>query len=1289
MSHSVNNFYSFFNATGHVDELFLKSRPLKDNLSLEYWCSIISKRMDFDVSTFRDSPFVSYSLNHYWLKLAFDIAKLQSSNIDEYRAKWLSILYPKLSFQNGKYLDPITFAPYFVTGRVKVYLVDSLPKFTSAKETMEGDFKRILNGYYLYFGESYFYVWKTKKFYYVFADGEVEDLSIIDKEKFHLLLLELLQKNNSEIRFGTKSLMERVVKVSNGRLEQLIMSCGGYPNLDLRSYYISDDKDRIFSNKSFFTSRCDLLNNDSGKISFVFNDHKYKTNKNSNDFQDILPHIIFDDYSSKLPRPLSIAELGRLRHKEDFKPYTDGKVISTIIRRIITKVFANKWLTMQVPISRHLLIDLINVLHKCYFMRSTKDFLNFKCALNNWSKSALQNNFHQVVDFYQGDLQDLLALGHYSKLMEKYKNWQGKLFWSADGIREIYKFYSNILKINLEGSFKRYHVLDLFMNIILEEDSANVFPDVQAILVHCLEQCPDQVKLFVNAFNYDEIRGDIVSHLKLIDGFKKILKYSTNDNQKDISDIILWLETIGKHTKLKAEQINTIIKIYKKYNHDVKNTEHDHTKKLTDKSRDWHSLAKILTGMGYFDDYLKLLCPDLLFYTDNITGKPFSIFDLRHCIFSSNRHYLIYLGHSRNLYKMTGFAFDCSGPKLRYLVYDEVVQIKTADSQFHNYYDELAKQNLNVPQFNFRFISALTRLVTVTNSIGSKKDKTKYIIELVENNSERGDKKEDFWSNNYRRLMNTVIISITDMKKGLICKTDFNGLQKDASCYIDDCELSKKLSRPLTNLNIKQHELEIIYTLRKKSFLPEEYSLDQESKIDREYKIFNNFYQNLTVAERNCLNSFIIHTNSKMIYFREIYLLARYDIIYANRYFVYMLRVICPTINFPINSYWRIKPSDIEVHKVTFKNPEEDIDKLFVSFLTHYFVPENSLPNRYIDIMAHDMKISFPPHKVLVDLISSFENHYIGTDRNQNVIALECEYLNEIFFKYFYSQIDEYPTQNFEHKFIAGTYNWVNKVISGEVFKFMQLFEPDEIKNIISVIQDSSSFFSETSIYYFNEFLSVIRNIERSPPIFIRLAMNVNLIKFLFSLTRYKLALKSDLPDVNTIYVQPYTIYLSKDYTYVLLDEEGHITNGELSRTAVDLGDLDVDSYRLENKKKILQLIAKTGHISLAETDFFILFKIVYTHPELSVYTKKLVNLFLISQGIEETSDIEIKKHLINIFKPNLNSDNLRLFYKDVSSFSFEYIFKQLLSKSDSEKFNHYKLVRSLSPYDIGLEIEM
>lgn len=1267
-----------------LDESFLKFRPKHDNLSIDFWKKTISKRMNFDSCIFTDeSPFYSYNVNRCWLRLAFDISKIISANPKEYRNNWLKILYPKLLFSHREYyLDPVLFTPYFKTGNVNVYLVNSLPKFASFKDVKKNKsapgVQRILHDYNLDFYESYFYVLTTSKFYYVFADGSLENVFPNIEEPFLNSLLTLFKnpkilEDNSLEKIKSENLVKniRVHNVEKSALEELIINFGGYPNLDLRTFYISDNYDKLFSINSFLNYRGDIqLYHSSMKMKFTLNTANYGANFNDfNNYKDVLPHVVFEHYNDTRPRPLSLFEFARLRHKDDYRPHTNGNEKFTLLRRIINKTFLDKWSTMHVTISRQLLMDLIQILRTFYTVSNLNDFNLFKKKLNNWSKQSLYNNFQQIFNVYNSDLKILLSEQKYLFLKNKCLYEKDKIFWFADNIREIYKFYSIILKINLDEKYLEYQTFDLFMNIILETNYDNVKPDIFAILLYCLNECPDQLESFVNLTEYSSIRFQVISYKTLLNALKSVFNSSLCNNKKDIENVIKELESIKNSKEIPQYCIKKIINVYHDYDNKVKFTENDHNKALNSVNSCWINLAKLLTGLGYFKDYLQLLCPNLSSYTDVVTGKPFSYFDLRHLIFTPDRKYLINLSHSRCFYKVFGLTFNCSTPKIQYLSYIEVEQIKKSSSKFSNYYHELVKKNLNIPQFNYRIIIALRRLVSATSNF-NKQDKYNYDIQINDKLVKQQENYFEKVKSYYNNAMGIITIKISSVARGISCYINFNNSQKNnISCTIYNYEFSREITYPLTNENFKQYKLELIYLLRKKALLPLEYNEDHEKIINNEYIIFNKFYCNLSEIEKNLLDSTIVDCKTNVMYFKDLYRLARYDITTINTYFENMLWKLCSNDLAKNNYFSLFSSTNKNNNSVFFKDPRDELDKLYVSLMTHYFVPEHSLPIAYLNFRLFDTPIDFPMHTIFPLIIKSFDKYFAELDQDKKSDKIDNKYnkyLDKIF-ECLYQQIDKYYNlSGFEGGYFQEVYSWIVKVISGELFKFMNLFEIKEVLAINSAIEDSGEFFSAAAKDTITIFIKEIQSIASGHASDTKSVINIKLIKFLASLSRYDLRLKSELEASK---VEPYTIYLDLNGEYLVSTNDSTIYEGKLPARAVDLIDLNMKIFNLDFKKKILNIVARAGHISLAENDFPIIFKIIYTDRKLKCYAKKLINMFLIGEGFEETNDEEIKKIIIDRFQLNcinfVENKNENSIFSNVVS--FEQIFDSLVKTANTD----------------------
>lgn len=1334
------------------DRDFLNSRPLVDNLSVDFWISCIVARVKIEPCIFStESPFISYSANRVWLRLAYDLAKIISKKYSENRLNWLNILYPDLVLQEirptRKFAEHSVFqgdetritdvyllahddsstastnqeAPllefskrsiedkdmqyslalsYFDDGVSKVYIVKHLPKFAKFRDAKAVS-KLISYDYYLKFHESYFYVLSEKRLYYVYADGYVEDVRILNRVLFSEELKKLLNNptflKSDPFEINNESLIDvkRFTKISKKDLERLIVDCGGYPNLDLRSYYLSDDGTKLFSVKSFLFPREVML--DGASIGHMYTLSYNKYGKNYNNFdnsQDILPHVVFDDSKYKQPRPLSLVEFAGLRYKLDNKPYINGHKTFTLSRRFIIDVFDNKWADMQVSIPRHLLVSLIHVLREFYNITDFRSYINFKKILNNWSKRSLQNNFKEIFSVYKEDFEKLLDEKKYLYLLNRCEHKGNNIFWFGNEIREIYKLYSTSINIRLNQKDYRYHIFDLLLNIVLSNSFSNVSVDVLSILKYCLNECPDQLPLFVDVNIYSEIKARIVNNTKLIEKFELILTDCSIENENDIKSIIKDLASVEINQEISHRCKRQIVRVFARHDSEVKFSEDDHNKALTHKNNNWIRLAQLLTGMGYFDDYLQLLCPTLAVYIDKITGKPFSHTDLRDLIFTYDRKHLINVSHSRNMHKILGFGFDCNGYKLRYLGYEEVKQIKEADPKFNSYYKELSKQNLDKPVFNFRIIIGLYRLVSATAYTKKSDSNNNYLFIVTDSPNNIKDIKFQSAVNYYfnKHIVKTIIIKIYSDGHGLDCYIDYNNQGRSAHCIIYNHEFSKRLPTTLTNDNFAPFRLELLHILRKKSFLNLEYDEEIEGHIDREYAIFNKLYANLTTVERNLLNSTTIFCRNKAVYFKDIYSVARYDIVTANLYFIYMLQNLSPRITFNLHLRYQYllitNPFDNRRQEyLSYKDPTEEIDKLFVSFMTHGFVPEGSLPMDYRKYMFYDIHFLYPTHQILYWAINSFETYYSSIIDSPKNIDAKLEYLYDIFPRFFYAQIDEYATKANPGGYFQEVYNWINKVIQGDVFKFIHLFELNEILDIANAIQDSEALFLEHTSQAIINFRNEIMILYQRPISLNKAIANIKLIKLFSLLNRYEVKFTADMKNGMTT---PYCIYLDSNRTYTVANGNNETRKGNIPLISMRLLNMDTQINEVEFKKRVWSVIAHQGDLSLSENDFIMVFSVIYQHKTLNIHAKNLLKSFLISQEIEEIDEEKVKMAIISIFEldRDLTQSNARvgMFKPSSSDLDFERIFEQLVKKANQDALQ-ISSKRAISPSAVGWEI--
>lgn len=957
-------------------------------------------------------------------------------------------------------------------------------------------------------------------------------------------------------------------------------------------------------------------------------------------YQDILPYVLFRNDIENRIRPFCLNEFANILQKDNYFPF----------KSILVTEFVSKWKDMNISISRNLIVDLIHVLHKYYFVESLEEFISFKECLNDWSKNSLCSNFGLIANAYIEDLRILLSDKEFELLTRIYSDNNNQDGWFLDDICEIYKFYSISVELELDNQVKHFYIFELLMDVMFENDFKKLNAHILAILLHCLRECPDQIVQLNKLKENYQVKSLILKESDLLNRFKNILDLASEDNKKDIQYILDCKNSFSE------DSLHRIKKIYARYDNEVRFTIHDHNQELTDVSKEWIYLAKLLTAFNYFNDYLELLCPTLDNYLNKVTGLSLSCLDLRYFLFSEDRKYLVNLFYSRDLYKVLGMAFDCNtSNKIRYLGYDEIKQISGESCKFHEYYKYLSKKQLNIPQFNFISIIALQRLITNTSFL-NKNDNFNYIFTV---NSDK-----NIVNSYYNYFNSIVVIHVSCDKNILYCKINFsNSKYINSECCIYESELSKRLITPLTSENFKPHQKEILYLLRMKRCLPYEYNKKQERKILKEYELFNCFYNNLNDNERNILNGTVVKFNDRELYFKEIYLSAKYDICDANMYLKVMLQNIYPSFLPSINNKpgYFLSRAHVEYKhsKIVLKDLSLEIDKIFVSLVTHYFVPEESIPNKCLHYKFLDTAFVFPMHQYLYWLFDSFNNYY--AEINDSDVYAQYKFIYENFYKHLYPQIDKYYlTGDFEGGFFEEIYNWILKVVNGEIFKVVHIFEPEEVLEIITIIHENILNPSETLKNNISIFFGEVLKILQTPEKINNVIINIKLIKFLAELSRYQLKTNDNL---NYNKLEKLTIYLGSDLAYTVCDANGVLNRGILPKKSFDLDDFVTRINELEIKKKILKIIARAGHISLAENDFPKIFKIIYNNEKVNIHCKNLLKMFLLAEGIEQTSDEGIKTHIIDMF--NLNSSDLDC---NTSKSSFSKLTAEIEIQGDLER---------------------
>lgn len=1187
----------------HYDYDFLEARPSRDNLSVGHWKNIIAKRMNFNIYSYDDSsPFSAYFINRPWLRLAYDIARLTSNNSYEYRINWLKILFPKLEIKDSQslnepinYLNPITFQPSVGFGKTKVLFTNYLPSFIRYKELLRQPNNtpgrdRILHEYFTKFAECYIYVLSSRELCYIFPDGSVEKIEVLpqNKDKLEEDLYRLLGvAKGAELR----QLMEedRCIDIARESIEQVIIQNGCYPILDLRPYYITDNKTRIYTVSSYFLTReMTLLNNHNPNIIIPLKSvyRKYgRFYSNFSNYSDILSQVIYDNYKSIRPRPLSVAEYMVLVSKDTTTQHTDGAEVFVRSRRLIIQVLLNKWEEMQIDIPRHYIVFLLNALKSYSTSGEVGGYAAIKRRLNSWSKEVGTSKFVHLYEKYKNDFRYLFSSTECEDVLRKYQKSQVNVSWHYSSIRQLHKLYSLLIKLrNPQGELDQYNLLNVLINIMELNSLSDFVPQAEAIVVYGLLNHIDMFQYFSKDETpyLQKLKRNLMSKSAARKAFAALLPTCPEVCKNDVNNILKIIDNIKGNLHFSSRHLGLIKKIFLNYDNEVANTEYDHTMPQSSERIAWQRLAKLLTGCGFFPDYLRLLCPNLLTYTDYVTGRQISEFDLRHLIFSTGRRYLINLTHSLDLFEVTGKAFDCNAIRLRFLDKDELSRVSQADSMYKTFYINVQKNREQEELLPFRLLIGLHRLVTNTNFSAYNRSKNYHIT------VRQADNEESKLTNTlYGALMSVVgYVNITVwLNKSSLCYSiDF---RKDSTNNITGEIINSSLVNPILESDLedgissKQH-LEIIYVLRKKGDLPTEFTAENEEIIEREYSVFRRLVNSLSEKQRNLLNSTNIEIGGKIVCFWEAFANARFDLKSANRFFLKFISSFNLPFTYPKQirrEFYYVLSESKDLQPKKMADPNLDLDKILISFMTHVFVPPHSIPSSFIPCSFMDVHIKFPYHVSLISLFDSFYTNYMGLTKEESfpmckalqapndlrivdetsderqfseeeressarnsvekegelgnseakvtqhksreditgkkdnqdnvtsqklVVTDEINFQLELFAEAFYRGFDLYHSKKSMYRigYYQATYEWIDWIVSGEMFVDMPIFEHTEIKSIIRVLSESGLAFPEQVVTAFNELRYVETSKSDSLEREIRMVLNILCIKLFKKICR-------------------------------------------------------------------------------------------------------------------------------------------------------------------------------------------
>jgi hypothetical protein len=1126
----------------HIDEDFVSKREF--NPSVDFWIETIRNRMKIEycrVSIY--SPlycYSGYSGNKFWFELAFDIAK--GTNIS-----WLNIIFPKLEML----IDPVSFKPVLDTSPIAVYVADVLPHQLNEYDWLFNEQAKsagdhtprgttILNRQFKYDStaeeilklkknqinmdeqrmNSYFFIRATQKLYFIGVNYQASEVLIDESMRSDFVkgLINLLGLTlNPVLRYKTAEDVRiefeeaRRNLVSSVDFNRLIVVNGGYPRLDLTRYYTNDAQTKLYPIKSFFLSRHEVsatyhpeIKRYPSKLTQVMSGEVIEPTsptlyrKLGGNLQIAKPKLrnninytSSDDFTTMYLSPLSLYEFLMIRRKVHYGYYFDGNNSYFSSRKYLTAVIEDKFKSEGHNFSQRALPSLLKLIEYFYDeLKDKRDPIDFRRALNLWSKNALKSLVDKVIDTFEIDLKKLIPSSLWDSI-RKSRKWLNldKVKWCREDIYDLYRLYGQeitVLSYRNDGSHDSYLLFNLFMAIFIEDSLDLVKNDIDGIAVWLTKTAPHLVSshpALVSLYDKHKL-GPSYKISDIIVAIERLFKTCSDINRPYIADV---LSKVISRDKIDEQIIKLISDVYKRYDDEVKNGVFDHTRHQPKNRQAWGYLAKLLAGAGFFDSYLSLLCPTLLSFVDPVTKEPVSNFDLRSCVFSTTRSYLIILEHSFNLFELTGVFCDCSGEKLRLMMTNEVSQIKHAALTFQERFAGLTSQGITGEMLKLSTWYGLYKLVTKSVFKEGFLER-KYNLQLETEPSNSDSKSGGTSTAMYNSAM-CLYDSFMHNKETIYIRLVETGLHftinrtKKSSMIVQGVipysNLGPNFRQPITQSLLDKYYLEIIYYLRENNIIPRIYPKQVREKIDSEYLTFDNFYNRLGKEQRLCLDTMYIVVDGEGKYFKDVYRLANLSYRDASKWYMSLLVSIHPDVKFTEETEIQYKQflsdSRKSAYKIDFVVTTKGYEILFLSLMTYEFYTRK-------DFTYGALSCSYADRQNLIP--EKFKHIFNEFKKERCLMRGEVEYrdiYNNVMFSHIYPAYEKSLSKAFPRLYTKKTCAWLVAVVDGTLFKSMPIHSLSWIFDLFEsicqnsrridsiVLEDFSSMFDEVDINYFNQ----------------------------------------------------------------------------------------------------------------------------------------------------------------------------------------------------------------------------
>ncbi|MDF1758828.1 MAG: hypothetical protein P1U74_11135 [Legionellaceae bacterium] len=1160
------------------DRNFLNRR--NKNLSIDFWIENISKRMADQYKYFSVLTSINYeysiSADRCWYELAFDISQIVYDPAKGQNVSWLNILFPKLQ----TLVDPISFKPLFDSSPSAVYILDSMPSFqdkklfvrmgsddntsNSHKKTSENVvdettllFKKVKIELHEHRCNVCFLVKSSGDFYRISRNHKKELVHIPSDKKpgFVLGLIKLL--GIRAYSTNSSSYVEGILPVegtrmhslvSSANLDKLIVQSGGYPRLDLGDYLLSRDHSKLYHISSFLPSY-----SIESHINRAFIDTQAKSDIRilaGEIFQDSaqpsyvptregdLPWYLYDQFGDVSPRPMFPIERAKFSSMvvkmQNNLLRSSGKFIRNPWTNVVTETE-----TPLIKASEKYIASLFDTIQLYYKVKSNpKGLVEFKTALSKWSINVALSSVYKTINLFGIQLNKTIS---YERLDKAYKEDRvsEETFGDSNGISDLDILYSQRVTIISKKNTKIYGRVPLVQvfESILDEINQEVLDRYIYSICSWIKGNSPHLKglstlIYGNLANY-KFKDGVNNNDYLIYSLKNLLGTCSEINKRSVKELMNYLsnEKIDKKYIL-----SKLEKIYLQYDKEVANTVYDHTRYQSAMRSSWSTLAKAMAGAGFYDSYLELLCPSLMWHIDPVTETSISSFDLHRCVFSDSRNYLIILEHTQDLFDLTGEVYDCSGRKLRAMTSTEIARIEFADKRYRSFFNHLQSSGLTGVMLKASTWIGVYNLVNSTYYQAT--DKTRYILKV--NDCEES---QSFFSGKslsqsakglYRFLSPTKVVEISIIKWGYsfyITVHNPKASEPIRRVKISQSETSYKYTNTLTQEQIDLIQDEIICVLRRKGYIDELYTPTISNIVRDNYSQFYSFIDNLEIEQRFCLLDTVVVLNGQLKYFSDIVSESKSSTRNSYKWILSLLIDKFPVVTFneklekenaALIQQLRMRSSDSGLCDI-----QKEVEIIFISLMTYDFYNKDTRPcaKEFVFVECRNRI-----HRDVSSIYEFFRDNYFCV----NKIDL-ADFYKRLLLDVIYPLYHKISDQQNERDFSERVCHWLYVITKGALFRILPIYEVDWMKKLCFQVINNSNLLNEYTLEKINilydDLMGDILD-EKTK----RVKYNIKIIRFFKSLDEkeFLLFLRASGPNYQKEILQ--TFITTKESVNMLLD---------------------------------------------------------------------------------------------------------------------------------------------------------